>query len=141
MTLLFGWRAAFFLPGALGLVWLAVWLLVYRTPAEYPGTTRHELDKLETETNIPSLGLAQWFGLLKPQRPGPAPGPFRFRSGLVFLCVLDAGISQARAWLQPLRHRHVRLDSLRGRRHRRHDRRAHLRPADQIGRASCRGRG
>lgn len=65
MTLLFGWRAAFFLPGALGLVWLAVWLLVYRTPAEYPGTTRHELDKLETETNIPSLGLAQWFGLLK----------------------------------------------------------------------------
>ena len=65
MTLLFGWRAAFFLPGALGLVWLAVWLLVYRAPAEYPGITRQELASLETDTNIPALGLGQWFGLLK----------------------------------------------------------------------------
>jgi ACS family hexuronate transporter-like MFS transporter len=30
LTLYFGWRAAFFSTGALGLVWLAAWLLFYR---------------------------------------------------------------------------------------------------------------
>src|SRR5713226_2852137 len=37
LTLLYGWRAAFVLPGALGFLWLAGWLAIYRVPAEYPG--------------------------------------------------------------------------------------------------------
>src|SRR5215831_7072249 len=36
LTLLYGWRAAFVLPGLLGLLWLAGWLAIYRAPAEYP---------------------------------------------------------------------------------------------------------
>lgn len=30
ITLRYGWRTAFFLPGAIGLFWIPVWLLVYR---------------------------------------------------------------------------------------------------------------
>jgi ACS family hexuronate transporter-like MFS transporter len=33
LALRYGWRAAFVITGAAGFVWLAVWLLVYRTPA------------------------------------------------------------------------------------------------------------
>ncbi len=32
LALRFGWRYAFLLPGAIGLFWLPVWLLLYRTP-------------------------------------------------------------------------------------------------------------
>ncbi len=46
VTLLFGWRAAFLLPGALGLVWLAVWLAIYDVPEDAPGITRDELHRL-----------------------------------------------------------------------------------------------
>jgi len=60
-----GWRAAFFLPGALGLVWLAVWLAVYRKPTEYPGISRADLDSLEPDEKLSSIGFAQWAGLLK----------------------------------------------------------------------------
>jgi ACS family hexuronate transporter-like MFS transporter len=65
LTVTIGWRAAFILPGALGLVWLAVWLAVYRLPAQYPGITTPELDQLETEKDIPSIGLSSWASLLK----------------------------------------------------------------------------
>src|SRR5262245_15174978 len=43
ITLQYGWRFAFFATGSLGLIWLAVWLLIYRLPrrdlcsAEPPG--------------------------------------------------------------------------------------------------------
>lgn len=65
LALSFGWRAAFFLPGALGLLWLAGWLLIYRAPAQYPGIRQEELQQLESEKNIPSIGFAQWAALLK----------------------------------------------------------------------------
>jgi ACS family hexuronate transporter-like MFS transporter len=32
-----GWQAAFIVPGAVGFVWLALWLLWYRLPHEHPG--------------------------------------------------------------------------------------------------------
>lgn len=35
LALHFGWRAAFVVTGALGLIWLAAWWLVYQTPAEH----------------------------------------------------------------------------------------------------------
>lgn len=36
MALQYGWRAAFIVTGAAGFVWLAVWLLVYRSPDGAP---------------------------------------------------------------------------------------------------------
>jgi ACS family hexuronate transporter-like MFS transporter len=65
LALSLGWRAAFFLPGALGLLWLAGWLLIYRAPAQYPGIRQEELQQLESEKNIPSIGFTQWAALLK----------------------------------------------------------------------------
>ena len=43
----FGWRATFFILGAIGLVWCAIWYSWYRnTPAEMPGVSEEE--KAET---------------------------------------------------------------------------------------------
>lgn len=47
LTLSFGWRVAFLIPGALGLLWLPIWWHLYRPVAEHPGVTaedRRELD-------------------------------------------------------------------------------------------------
>ncbi len=36
LALTFGWRAAFVIPGLLGLMWTVVWLRIYRVPEEHP---------------------------------------------------------------------------------------------------------
>src|SRR5260370_20736769 len=61
LTLVYGWRAAFVLPGILGLLWLSGWLAIYRAPAEYPGITRDELNRLQGHTGHPP----------RPPRPPP----------------------------------------------------------------------
>ena len=38
-----GWRTAFVSIGALGFVWLAFWLLIYRKPSEHPRVSKGEL--------------------------------------------------------------------------------------------------
>jgi ACS family hexuronate transporter-like MFS transporter len=48
LALRFGWRYAFLLPGAIGLLWLPIWLLVYRTPkAIRAGTLEHGPETLQ----------------------------------------------------------------------------------------------
>lgn len=47
MTLHFGWRAAFLVPGLAGLIWLPLWLAVYRHPAKHPAVTPTELAELD----------------------------------------------------------------------------------------------
>ncbi len=49
LTLAFGWRAAFVIPGALGLVWTAVWLWMYRVPEQHTRVSREELAALREE--------------------------------------------------------------------------------------------
>jgi len=61
LTLHYGWRYAFLVTGSLGLIWLAVWLLVYRLPdREINGIgarsqTPHgdELSQSPTEASVP----------------------------------------------------------------------------------------
>jgi MFS transporter, ACS family, aldohexuronate transporter len=67
VTLLLGWRFAFFLPGFVGLIWLAGWLWIYRQPKEYSEITREELARLEVDEDRPSgiSALRRWAGLLK----------------------------------------------------------------------------
>ena len=43
IALHYGWRWAFLLTGALGLLWLAFWLPLYRRPEEHPQLSREEL--------------------------------------------------------------------------------------------------
>jgi ACS family hexuronate transporter-like MFS transporter len=52
LTLYFGWRAAFFVPGFLGLIWVLVWALVYRLPpqaADGPGVAAESPRVAETK--------------------------------------------------------------------------------------------
>src|SRR5438270_3998372 len=59
-----GWRWAFILTGALGFVWLAFWLVLYRTPEEHPRVSAGELayirsDPADPVTKIPWRKLLQ----------------------------------------------------------------------------------
>jgi cyanate permease len=45
----FGWRAAFALTGALGLVWAAMWLRLYREPRQHPRVSAAELAHIESD--------------------------------------------------------------------------------------------
>jgi MFS transporter, ACS family, aldohexuronate transporter len=65
ITLLYGWRAAFVLPGVLGLLWLAGWLAIYRVPAEYPGIRREELKQLDDDSVARPVAPPHWTALLK----------------------------------------------------------------------------
>jgi ACS family hexuronate transporter-like MFS transporter len=65
MTLLFGWRVAFVLPGFVGLLWLAGWLAIYRAPSRYPGITREELHQLAGDNTSHEEAAVPWSVLLK----------------------------------------------------------------------------
>lgn len=49
ITLWFGWRAAFFVTGSFSLVWLAVWLVIYRPPRDNKRVTPSELAYIESD--------------------------------------------------------------------------------------------
>lgn len=62
VTALWGWRWAFIVTGALGFVWLAAWLLVYRAPEKHPRLSAAELayirsDPVERSEHVPWLSL------------------------------------------------------------------------------------
>jgi MFS transporter, ACS family, aldohexuronate transporter len=42
IALMWGWRYAFVITGALGFVWVAVWALVYRLPQDHPRLSKEE---------------------------------------------------------------------------------------------------
>src|SRR5580658_4253875 len=58
-----GWRAAFFLLGGVGFVWLALWLSVYRRPQEHSGCSPAELEYISSDPIAPEI-RASWFKLL-----------------------------------------------------------------------------
>jgi MFS transporter, ACS family, aldohexuronate transporter len=58
-----GWRAAFFLLGGIGFVWLALWLMVYRRPQEHPSCSPAELEYICSDPITPQVQVS-WFKLL-----------------------------------------------------------------------------
>jgi len=42
LQLRYGWQTTFLVTGALGFIWLALWLLIYRTPDKHPWITPEE---------------------------------------------------------------------------------------------------
>jgi len=60
----FGWRWAFVFTGALGFVWLAFWLAMYRKPEEHPQCTAEELAYIKSDP-IPPAGKMPWARLLR----------------------------------------------------------------------------
>jgi ACS family hexuronate transporter-like MFS transporter len=62
ITSRWGWRAAFFIVGGIGIGWLFVWLAVYRSPEKHPRCSSAELayirsDPSHAPPNIPWLRL------------------------------------------------------------------------------------
>ena len=49
ITLHFGWRWTFIIVGGVGLVWLALWLKIYRAPEEHPYCSPGELAHIRKE--------------------------------------------------------------------------------------------
>jgi ACS family hexuronate transporter-like MFS transporter len=48
-----GWRWAFLITGAIGFVWLALWLLLYRKPSEHPRCSPAELEYIRSDSPEP----------------------------------------------------------------------------------------
>jgi ACS family hexuronate transporter-like MFS transporter len=62
ITRKFGWRGAFIVTGAIGFIWMIVWLAMYRSPENHPRVSAEELkhirsDSPEPVTKIPWLQL------------------------------------------------------------------------------------
>jgi len=63
LTLAFGWQMTFIITGLMGLIWLPIWLLVYRRPREHPKVSAAELAHIESDPADPVEKVA-WTKLL-----------------------------------------------------------------------------
>lgn len=64
ITLRYGWQMAFLITGALGFIWVVLWLLLYRTPEEHPYISRAELAYIRRDPPDPESKVA-WATLLQ----------------------------------------------------------------------------
>ena len=61
LALTFGWQSAFIVTGALGFVWLAFWLAIYRKPEEHPrisDSTRFDSERPSGQDRIGAVDQA-----------------------------------------------------------------------------------
>ena len=63
LTLAFGWQMTFIITGLMGLIWLPIWLLVYRRPREHAKVSAAELAHIESDPADPAEKIA-WTKLL-----------------------------------------------------------------------------
>ena len=64
-----GWKWAFVITGALGFVWLALWMIVYEVPARHARLTKSEFDYITQDEDPDPAGVevqpkVSWFKLL-----------------------------------------------------------------------------
>lgn len=64
LTMRFGWRTAFIGTGALGLLWIAAWLGLYRRPEESSIVSVEELALIRSEPPDPPTATVSWGRLL-----------------------------------------------------------------------------
>jgi ACS family hexuronate transporter-like MFS transporter len=64
LTLAFGWKMTFIVTGLMGLVWLPIWLLVYRRPREHKKLSATELAHIESDPADP-VDKVPWLQLLR----------------------------------------------------------------------------
>jgi MFS transporter, ACS family, hexuronate transporter len=63
ITIHWGWRAGFILTGALGFLWVALWLLLYKKPEEHPRVSPAELVYIRSDSP-PSGARVRWLSLI-----------------------------------------------------------------------------
>ena len=65
LAIQFGWASAFFVTGALGLVWLGFWLYLYEVPERQPRLTPAELAYIRSDTAETTTHQIRWASLLR----------------------------------------------------------------------------
>jgi ACS family hexuronate transporter-like MFS transporter len=69
IALAFGWRSAFLVSGALGFIWLAVWLRVYHPLDRHPRVTEGEVALIRAGQDAPATsverGVQRWLTLAR----------------------------------------------------------------------------
>ena len=67
LALKFGWPAAFYITGALGIVWVVVWILVYDHPETHPRLSRSERTYIEQgrPPTVETPSAVPWSALLR----------------------------------------------------------------------------
>lgn len=60
LTLRFGWRMAFIATGALGFLWIAAWLILYRRPEESKLVSPEELALIQSDASEPVTVSVPW---------------------------------------------------------------------------------
>src|SRR5436190_325868 len=63
IALHWGWRWAFVITGALGFVWLILWLVLYRKPEEHSRVSKAELAYIRSDPSEPTTKI-KWISLL-----------------------------------------------------------------------------
>jgi MFS transporter, ACS family, hexuronate transporter len=63
VTIRLGWRWAFLITGSIGFLWLALWLILYRTPEQHPRCTAEELQYIRRDGSPPGAQVP-WIRLL-----------------------------------------------------------------------------
>ncbi|MGA7341677.1 MAG: MFS transporter [Terracidiphilus sp.] len=67
IALAFGWRSAFVFSGAIGFVWLMMWLRVYHLPDSHPRVTPEEVSLIRAGQEAPAIsaqrGVGRWLNL------------------------------------------------------------------------------
>lgn len=58
ITLAYGWRAAFLITGLFSIVWIVVWLVLYRSPAEHSRVNTAELALIQSDPVQPAGRMA-----------------------------------------------------------------------------------
>ncbi len=65
ITLRFGWRMAFIGTGALGMIWIALWLAVYRKPQESNLVSAEELALIQSDPEQAEVIAVPWRRMLR----------------------------------------------------------------------------
>ncbi|MGQ0647223.1 MAG: MFS transporter [Gemmatimonadaceae bacterium] len=65
IAIAWGWREAFIVTGAIGFIWLGIWLLVYREPERHPRVSAAELAWIRSDASEYQEGPIPWARLLR----------------------------------------------------------------------------
>jgi ACS family hexuronate transporter-like MFS transporter len=65
LTVTYGWQAAFIVTGAVGFLWLFLWLPLYDRPEQSKRLKKEELDHILSDPEEPPAEKVRWLHLLK----------------------------------------------------------------------------
>ncbi|MEW5978972.1 MAG: MFS transporter [Acidobacteriota bacterium] len=64
LTVVYGWRWAFVVTGALGFIWLGLWWALYKEPRAHPWVNQSELDHISGDDKAQAACTVSWKSLL-----------------------------------------------------------------------------